>query len=226
MAFVMDLWFPEVHFVPAAFAVVGMGAVFAGTARVPLATLIMVAEMIGGYGLIVPAMLASSLSFTIQRSLAARARYPRLYQAQVAARMDSPVHYLRLVQGAFRLSEGGNLQGLRDVGLPDLSNLLRFGQSIGIHGGKGRVFAAALEAPEDPLVRRQPAEAIDSQNALVPSAVARGEEILLPGYRGTLEVGDTLILAGDDRAYLAFMQASRQRSPETRESPPEVRFEP
>ncbi|HSB78471.1 MAG TPA: chloride channel protein [Candidatus Methylomirabilis sp.] len=209
VAFVMDQWFPAAHFVPAAFAVVGMGAVFAGTARVPLATLIMVAEMTGGYGLIVPAMLASSLSFTIQRSLAARARYPRLYEAQVEARMDSPVHHLRLVQGAFRILEGGNLRDLRGVSLPDLSNLLRFGQSIGIHGGKGRIFAVALESPEDPLVGRQPAEAVDSKYSLVLIAVVRTEEILPLGYSGPLEVGDTLLLAGDDQAYDEFMQAYR-----------------
>ena len=46
------------QFVPAAYVVVGMGVVFAGTARVPLSTLIMVTEMTGGYGLIVPSMLA------------------------------------------------------------------------------------------------------------------------------------------------------------------------
>ncbi len=38
VAFVMDKWIPAAHFTPAAFAVVGMGAVFAGTARVPTRT--------------------------------------------------------------------------------------------------------------------------------------------------------------------------------------------
>lgn len=52
--------FPDAGLNTAAFTFVGMAAVFAGVARVPVATLIMVAEMTGGYGLIVPSMLATS----------------------------------------------------------------------------------------------------------------------------------------------------------------------
>ena len=206
VAFVMDGWFPAAHFVPAAFAVVGMGAVFAGTARVPLATLIMVAEMTGGYGLIVPSMLASSLSFVVQRSLAARARYPRLYEAQVESRLDSPVHHLRLVQGAFRILETAAIRDLRGVSLPDLNNLLRFGESISIHGGRGRVFAFTVASPDSPLVGR-PAPDVNSANGgLVLIAVVRGEEVLPPGHGGPIEQGDTLIIAAGDEAYRDFMQ--------------------
>ncbi len=212
VAFVMDKWFPAAHFVPAAFAVVGMGAVFAGTARVPLATLIMVAEMTGGYGLIVPAMLASSLSFMVERSLSARARYPRLYEAQVEARLDSPVHHLRIVQGAFRLLEG---EAIRNAGisLPDLSNLLRHGRSIGIHGGKGRIFSFDVESADSPLVGRSPQEAFAAKGGLVPIAVVRQEEVLPPGHAGRLEVGDRLLIAANDQAYADFMQAIRQTIP-------------
>ena len=53
VAYEADRWIPGVGFMPPAFAVVGMAAVFAGTARVPVATMVMVAEMTGGYGLIV-----------------------------------------------------------------------------------------------------------------------------------------------------------------------------
>ena len=72
VAFVMDKFIPGAGFSPAAFAVVGMAAVFAGTARVPIATLIMVAEMTGGYGLIVPSMLATTIAFVVQRTVSAR----------------------------------------------------------------------------------------------------------------------------------------------------------
>jgi CIC family chloride channel protein len=213
VAFVMDKWFPAAHFIPAAFAVVGMGAVFAGTARVPLATLIMVAEMTGGYGLIVPAMLASSLSFMVQRSLSVRARYPRLYEAQVEARLDSPVHHLRLVQGAFRILETAATQDLQGVSVPDLNNLLRFGQSIGIHGGKGRIFTFTLASPDSPLVGRAATEVNGVKGGLVLIAVVRGEEVLPPGHGGLLEQGDTLIIAAGDQAYAEFMQSFGQSIP-------------
>ncbi|MBP1774534.1 MAG: chloride transporter, ClC family [candidate division NC10 bacterium] len=198
VAFVRDKWFPAAHFIPAAFAVVGMGAVFAGTARVPLATLIMVAEMTGGYGLIVPAMLASSLSFMVQRGLTVRARYPRLYEAQVEARLDSPVHHLRILQGAFRLVESGSVPNAR-ISLPDLSSLLRFGESLGIHDGKGRVFALRLDSTDDPFVGRQAGETFDGGEHLVLVAVLRGGAVLAPRHAGVLERGDTVIFAADEQ---------------------------
>jgi CIC family chloride channel protein len=190
-----------------------MGAVFAGTARVPLATLIMVAEMTGGYGLIVPAMLASSLSFMVERSLSARARYPRLYEAQVEARLDSPVHRVRIVQGAFRILETAATQDLRGVSLPDLNNLLRFGQSISIHRGKGRIFAFTLASPDSPLVGHPVPEVNGAKGGLALIAVVRGEEVLPPGHGGPLNHGDTLIIAADDQAYQDFMQNYGQTIP-------------
>ena len=204
IAFVMDQLFPGIHVLPSAFAVVGMGAVFAGTARVPLATLVMVAEMTGGYGLIVPAMLASSLSFVVQRSLTEHAKYPQLYEAQVQGRLDSPVHRQWLIQGALRILERGGLSGLRDVSLPDVSNLLRFGQPLRIHGGRGRLFAVTLGSAESPLVGLQPGEVVAAQEGLVLVAVIRGEEIMTTGRAGGLEPGDTIILAGDEAAYQRF----------------------
>jgi len=92
VAFVADHLIPGINLNPAAFAVVGMAAVFAGTARVPIASLIMVAEMTGGYGLIVPSMLATTIAFVVERSISASFKYPRLYEAQVERRSDSPTH--------------------------------------------------------------------------------------------------------------------------------------
>ncbi|HSK40791.1 MAG TPA: chloride channel protein, partial [Arenibaculum sp.] len=66
---VLQRLLPDLRFVPAAFVVVGMAALFAGAARTPISTLIMVAEMTGGYGLIVPAMRTKILAFMVQRSL-------------------------------------------------------------------------------------------------------------------------------------------------------------
>src|SRR5206468_7550749 len=123
VAFVMDRLIPGAGLSPAAFAVVGMAAVFAGTARVPIATLIMVAEMTGGYGLIVPSMLATIIAFVVERTVAAGFKYPRLYEAQVELRSDSPTHHLPMVRAAFEVLEQGPIVDLRNVTLPHLASL-------------------------------------------------------------------------------------------------------
>ncbi len=77
--------FPKVITQPGAFVLVGMGGFFAGVAKVPIAALIMVAEMTGGYSLIVPMMFVSSLSYLLLGRTS-------LYERQVSARLDSPAH--------------------------------------------------------------------------------------------------------------------------------------
>ncbi len=57
-----------------------MAAVFGAAARVPVATLLMVAEMTGGYQLLVPAGLAVMLSFLIQVNLSQFFKYSSLYE--------------------------------------------------------------------------------------------------------------------------------------------------
>ncbi|MGQ9647759.1 MAG: chloride channel protein [Thermodesulfobacteriota bacterium] len=70
---------------PDAFVLVGMGGFFAGVAKVPIASLIMVAEMTGGYSLIVPLMIVSTISYLLLGEVS-------LYEKQVSTRVDSPAH--------------------------------------------------------------------------------------------------------------------------------------
>jgi CIC family chloride channel protein len=71
---------------PAACIMVGMGGFFAGVAKVPFASVIMVMEMTGSYGLLVPSLLVAAIAylFTPPR--------PGLYENQVPGRIDSPAH--------------------------------------------------------------------------------------------------------------------------------------
>ena len=78
-------FFPAIVTEPSAFVLVGMGGFFAGVAKVPIAALIMVAEMTGGYSLIVPMMIVSSLSYLLLGRVS-------LYEKQVPTRVDSPAH--------------------------------------------------------------------------------------------------------------------------------------
>jgi CIC family chloride channel protein len=50
-----------------AFAVVGMGAVFAGIVRAPMTSILIVFEMTGGYGLVLPLMIANMIAFALAR---------------------------------------------------------------------------------------------------------------------------------------------------------------
>jgi chloride channel protein, CIC family len=206
VAYIVNLWAPHFSIVPAAFVVVGMGAVFGGTARVPLSTLIMVAEMTGGYGLIVPSMLATTLSFMVQRAIGSRFRYSRLYESQVEGRLDSPVHHRRLVRGALRILEQKTVKDLGNVGLPDLCRLLRVGGWIGIHHGQGRIFSVDLESGEGSLVGKTWEQAFASGNATRLVAVVRGRGVLAPDDAGQLQMGDSLILVGDSQAYSDFLR--------------------
>jgi len=75
-------WAPE----PAACVMVGMGGFFAGVAKTPFAAVIMVMEMTGSYGLLVPSLLVAATAY-LCLPLAVR-----LYENQVPARLDSPAH--------------------------------------------------------------------------------------------------------------------------------------
>lgn len=50
-----------------AFALVGMGAVFAGVIRAPITSVLIIFEMTGGYGLVLPLMLANMTAFVVAR---------------------------------------------------------------------------------------------------------------------------------------------------------------
>jgi CIC family chloride channel protein len=63
-----------------AFAVVGMGAVFAGIIRAPMTSILIIFEMTGGYGLVLPLMIATMSSFALARHW----RHTPVYEALLA----------------------------------------------------------------------------------------------------------------------------------------------
>ena len=78
---VMPAFVPE----PESYAVVGMAGFFAGVARAPLSTIIMVRAMTGDFGLLVPTMLVTTMTFVFSRRWT-------LYTKQVPTRLESPAH--------------------------------------------------------------------------------------------------------------------------------------
>ena len=212
VAFVADHFIPGAGFNTAAFAVVGMAAVFAGTARVPIATLIMVAEMTGGYGLIVPSMLATTIAFVVERTVSSGFKYPRLYEAQVELRSDSPTHLESMLRATFAVLERGPLVDLRNVTLPHLASLLRHGTPVPIHGGQGILMTVNL--PDDSkFAGRSIAEVFDQFPELVVVAIIHKQQIQLPRGSSRLEGGDQLLIAASEITSVeVFKKAAASRA--------------
>lgn len=207
VAFALDQFIPGAQLNPSAFAVVGMAAVFAGTARVPIATLVMVSEMTGGYGLIVPAMLATAIAFVVQRTVASYFPYSRLYESQVELRKDSPVHHLPIVQAAFDVLEQGPLVDLRGVTFPNLVNLLRHGTPVPIHGSQATLFTVEVGANSS-VANRSIAEVFEKFPELVAVAVVNGERATLPRGSTRLDVGDQILIAASDARTVERLRAT------------------
>ena len=177
----------------AAMVVVGMAAVFGGTARVPIATLLMVTEMTGGYQLLVPAALAVSLSCLIQKLLSSRIKYKSLYEAQVPYRADSPAHHLDNVCIALNLMCEPWSSGSQTVCHLDLLDLLKSGVAVNLAQGK-KLTIGALR-PESPWVGQSIGakcrESLGPENDII--AVLRGERLLMPHDDMHLQSGDHLL---------------------------------
>jgi chloride channel protein, CIC family len=196
VAYAADQILPGIGLNTSAFAVVGMAAVFAGTARVPIATLVMVAEMTGGYGLIVPSMLATIIAFVVERTVASRFRYPRLYEAQVELRTDSPTHHESMLRAAFTVLERGPLVDLRNVTLPHLASLLRHGTPIPIHGGQGKLLTVNIDK-RSAFANRLIADVFEQFPDLLAVAIIRDQQVQLPRGSTKLEGEDQLLIVAN-----------------------------
>jgi len=197
VAYAGDQLLPGIALDASAFAVVGMAAVFAGTARVPIATLVMVSEMTGGYGLIVPSMLATTIAFIVERAVSAGFKYPRLYEAQVEQRPDSPTHHASIIRAAFTVLERGPLVDLRNVTFPHLASLLSYGTPISIHGGQGKLLTVKI-SEDSPLVGRRIEETFDQFPDLVAAAIIRDQRVELPRGSTCLQGKDQLLIVTNE----------------------------
>ena len=187
-------WAAFVHAPPAPFIIVGMAAVFSGAAHVPIATLMMVTEMTGGYTLLVPAALAVVISYLVQRRLSERLRYRSLYEAQVESRADSPAHHSHHLEIALRILREHQPQDVTSVGEVDLVSLLRSGIPVELAGDR-RLVVGVLR-PDSPRVGTTVAVSgrqLGGGDANI-IAILRGEHMMVPNATLRFEAGDRLIL--------------------------------
>ncbi|MGE5233154.1 MAG: chloride channel protein [Acidobacteriota bacterium] len=188
------------HAAPAAMVIVGMAAVFGAAARVPLATLLMVTEMTGGYRLLVPAALAVMLSFLVQKILTARSRYGSLYEAQVASEADSPAHRLDYLSIAMRLIEQRGSKVPESVGHVRLQTLLASGIPVDLPDGKRLMLRAVVRG--SPLAGRRLGSLVPQAKAseVEIAAIFRDEHTLLPHADLVLAPKDRLLLIASPAA--------------------------
>jgi chloride channel protein, CIC family len=171
-----------------------MAAVFGAAARVPIATLLMVTEMTGGYQLLVPAALAVMISYLIQARLARHLKYKSLYEAQVVTRAQSPAHYMDEVRGALALIGRHRLPKKPRVGHLDLLALLQSGIPLDLPHEK-RLSMVVL-ADRSPVVGKSLREiCLDvGEDDFEIMAVFRKGEILLPHPDTVLREGDRILV--------------------------------
>ncbi|MFZ0758905.1 MAG: chloride channel protein [Candidatus Sulfotelmatobacter sp.] len=188
------------HLPSAMFVVVGMVATFGAAARVPIAALVMVTEMTGGYQLLPAAAFAVLLSYLVQTQLSAHLKYNSLYEAQVLGRAQSPSRYVENVQLALRLLGTRQIPRTAKVGHIDLVALLDSGIPIQMPGRK-QLHVGVLR-PESVLVGKtvEFCDRAAGEGELETVAILRGDEVILPKGDTVLQESDRLLIIGSSKA--------------------------
>ncbi len=182
------------------FVVLGMTATFGAAARVPIASLMMVTEMTGGYHLLPPAALAVLISYLVQTSLSARLKYNSLYEAQGLGRAQSPSRYVENVQLALRLLGSRKVPRTAKVGHLDLVALLDSGIPINMPGR--RELNVGVLRPESALIGKTVQSAYEEAAGSVVEIIAilRGGDVALPKRDTVLQENDRIIMIGSSKA--------------------------
>lgn len=195
-----------VHLPAAAFVIVGMLAVFGAAARVPIASLVMVTEMTGGYQLLPAAAFAVLISYLVQTRVSARLKYQSLYEAQVLGRSQSPARYVENVELALRLLGTRKMPKAAAVGHLDLVALLDSGIPVKMPGRKE--LNLGVLRPESSLVGKtiQDCYKEAGKAALEIIGIIRGDEIIFPGRETILQPNDRLVIIGSPQARASISQ--------------------
>jgi chloride channel protein, CIC family len=206
------------HQPAAGFVVVGMAAVFGGAARVPLATILMVTEMTGGYQLLGAAALTVMLSYMVQKALSESLRYRTLYEAQVAGRADSPAHHVEQLECAV------HLLGTSRVNMPptcthlDLRALIASGIPVDMPDGKRLVIG--MLRPKSPHVgmRVQEIFPADKRDDMEVVAIFRQGHTLLPHAGLVFEPEDRMMAVTTSGAWERLADHFSPYTPEMRQT--------
>ncbi len=188
------------HLPSAMFVVLGMTATFGAAARVPIASLIMVMEMTGGYRLLPPAAFAVLLAYFVQTQLSAHFKYNSMYEAQVPGRAQSPSRYVENVELALRLLGTRQIPQAAKIGHLDLVALLDSGIPISMRGRKE--LNVGILRPQSALLGKTVQSYYNavSGSPLEIVAILRGGEVVLPKADTVLQPDDRLLIISSSKA--------------------------
>lgn len=184
-------------------AVVGMAAVFAGGARVPIAAMVMVIEMTGGFQLIMPTMIAVALAFLVQFALTRHAKYPTIYEAQVPTPTESPAHREAYYEAAAGLLRRQEMRLDHDILSSELHSALARGEAIPLTRRNEQLYSLAL-APGSPVVGHEVRDLGLADMGVLIVGLVRGEGDIVPHGGTRLQVGDQLLVASGEEGVEQF----------------------
>ncbi len=160
--------FPQYTAMPGAYALVGMGAVFAGIVRTPMTSVLMIFELTRDYSIIVPVMIANLVSFFVSYKLQREPIYDALthqdgislptaeheidsgVKVASAMRTDLPViHIDDDVESAKKKMGGDEQNALPLVDDNGLLALITFKELNDVHGDGHNKVGEAFPAPVD-----------------------------------------------------------------------------
>jgi CIC family chloride channel protein len=124
-------WFGHAHAPVGAFALVGMGAVFAGVIRAPITSVLIIIEMTRGYALILPLMIANTTAYVIARRFRSTSIYESLLE-QDGVRLKTDADPASGAQPIGALIGDQDVVTLRP-GMPAEAVLERCGRDSGAH---------------------------------------------------------------------------------------------
>jgi CIC family chloride channel protein len=104
------------------FALVGMGAVFAGVVRAPITSVLIIFEMTGGYALVLPLMIANATAYLVARRFDSRSIYDALLEQDGIHLPNDP--------SATSLLEGLRIAQAMTANVRTLAGELSVGQSL------------------------------------------------------------------------------------------------
>lgn len=203
------------HRPSAVFVIVGMAAVFGAAARVPIATMLMVTEMAGGFHLLLPAGIAVMIAYLLQQVLSSKLKYSSLYEGQVRDRRSSPAHYMEHIRIAMELLGKRDLHVSNNLGHLDLLRLMRSRIQFDLPGSKELTMSQVNK--EGPLVGKTISSLYRSlpESEFEVIAILRREHVLLPHPDTIVEPLDRLILIMTPQArepLAAYVTPIQQRS--------------
>ncbi len=180
------------------FAVIAMASVFGAAARTPLASIIMVVEMAGGYSILVPTIFAVFFAYMthILLSKLLKVKYISLYEAQLINKNYSPIYQVEKLKNILFCYSNLLKIGVKTIKDTKLLMLLESGTPIDLPNGKKIFFGKFTK--NAPLKAKENGEKM--YNNIRVLYIFRDGQWLHPLEINRLKKGDEILIYGSKSA--------------------------